>query len=109
YSQVSGVLPLDALPRLDTGPGMAPLGVVRCQLENSVSGRVQLVLNSARGLTLWKDGVPVEVHDQVLLDLAPGQHILTFAVELSQRQEGLRCEVSEVPGSSARVQIVSGK
>ena len=34
---------------------------------------------------------------------------LTFAVDAKQRQDGLRCELEEVPGSAARARVVGGK
>jgi putative heme-binding domain-containing protein len=113
YSKVSGVLPLDALPRMEVSPqeGRGPdgFGFVRCQLNASRGGRVKLLLNSAQGLTCWLDGVPVEAKEEIVVELAAGLHTLTFAVQLNQRQAGLRCELEDVPGSMARVTILGGK
>jgi putative heme-binding domain-containing protein len=103
YSTVSGVLPLEDLPH----GGAAAL--VRCQVEASTPGPVVLRLNTARALRLWLDRKPVEVKDATELNLTPGVHTLTFAVDLGQRGEGLRCELEDQPGSMARVRVVGGK
>jgi putative heme-binding domain-containing protein len=107
YSTVSGILPLDALmPRgIDSG-GSA---TVRCQLEASAPGKVRVKLNTSTGMALWLDRAPVEMKQELLLDLTPGVHTLTFTVNLAQRRDGLRCELDDVPGSAARVRIVGGK
>jgi putative heme-binding domain-containing protein len=113
YSKVSGTLPLEAVPRLEfrkpPGQGAEAFGFVRCRLEASAGGQVKLLLNSAKGLTLWLDGTPVEAQEEILLDLAPGVHTLTLAIHLGQRRAGLRCELADEPGSRARVQIAGGK
>jgi hypothetical protein len=49
------------------------------------------------------------VKEETVLDLAAGVHTLTFAVNLAERREGLRCEVDEAAGSAARVRVVGGK
>jgi putative heme-binding domain-containing protein len=109
YSQVSGTLPPDAVPAMEVTKGNGPVGYVRCQLDVTTGGKVNLLLNAAAGLTLWVDGVPVEAKEQTALDLAAGVHTLTFALDLGRRREGLRCELDDVPGSGARVAIVGGK
>jgi putative heme-binding domain-containing protein len=109
YSLVSGSLPLDAVPGIEVTKGASVVGFVRCQLDASTGGKVKLLLHSAVGLRLWVDDAPVEVSEQTVLDLTAGVHTLTFALDLDKRREGLRCELDDVPGSSARVAIISGK
>jgi putative heme-binding domain-containing protein len=103
YSTVAGVLPLEDLPRAGEA------AVVRCQVEASTPGPVVLRLNTAKGLRLWLDRKPLEVKDATELNLTPGVHTLTFAVDLGQRKEALRCELEDQPGSAARVRVVGGK
>jgi hypothetical protein len=107
YSTVSGILPPDAMGQL--GKGTKAVAFVRCQLEATTPGKARLKLNSLRGLSLWLDCISVEAREETLLDLAQGVHTLTFAVNVAQRSEGLRCERDDVPGSAARVQPVGGK
>jgi hypothetical protein len=113
YSKVSGVLPMDALPvfqfRKQQGNETDKISFVRCQLDASSTGKVKLLLSPTAGLTIWLDRVPVEAKGELVLDLAPGMHTLTLAINLGQRQEGLRCELDEVAGSPASVRIVGGK
>ncbi|HLJ95716.1 MAG TPA: PVC-type heme-binding CxxCH protein [Gemmataceae bacterium] len=107
YATVAGVLPRDALLPLRNHSG--EIATIRCHLQASSPGKVRLRLNSAEGLELRLDRTPVEMTGEVLLDLAPGIHRLTFTINLTQRRDGLRCELDDVPGSAAQVQIVTGK
>lgn len=109
YSMVNGTLPLDALPMLQFSKEVPPTGFARCQLDASTGGKVKLFLNSPTGVTAWLNGNPVETGAEITLDLPQGVHTLTFAVDLKQRKEGLRCTLDDVAGSSARVRIVGGK
>jgi putative heme-binding domain-containing protein len=108
YSKVSGELPLEAVPSL-FHKETKPVGFVRCQLDVTTGGKVKLLLNAVAGNMLWVDVVPVEVKEQVVVDLAPGVHTLTFAVPLDDRHKALRCELDDAPGSAARARIVGGK
>jgi putative heme-binding domain-containing protein len=113
YSKVSGALPLDAVPPLTAahpaGGDPQRTGFARCQLDVSTPGKAMIRLNPTRGLNLWVDGIPVDMKEEVVLDLPIGVHTLTFAANPGQRREDLRCELGEVPGSSARVRVVCGK
>ena len=86
YSTVAGLLPLDGLA------AYGETAVVRCQVEASTPGPVILRLNTAKGLRLWLDRKSVEVKDSTELNLTPGVHTLTFAVDLSERKEALRVD-----------------
>src|SRR5262249_4544588 len=113
YSSVVGALPLDALPHFDWTKGFQevkiPFGFLRCQLDVSAAGKAKLKFNSVKGLSLWINGAPIAVKEETIVDLAPGQLTLTFAVDLQERKEALRVELDDVAGSPARVQVVGGK
>jgi putative heme-binding domain-containing protein len=109
YSQVSGALPLEALPRFHWQNRPGTFGFARCQLDVSTAGKVLLRLNAAAGVTLWKDGVPVDAQKDLVLNLPRGTHTLTFQIDLEHRTESLRCELDDVPESPARVRMVGGK
>jgi putative heme-binding domain-containing protein len=111
YSTVAGVLPLDALAPFHkrTASEDYHVGFVRCETETSARGKVKIRLNSPLGLTAWMDGEPFEAKEETQLELKPGMHTLTLAVNLSQRHDALRCEWDEVPGFATRVRIISGK
>ena len=111
YSLVSGSLPLNELPAIPINTGEpGRFAIARARLDVSTPGPVRLRLDSPAGLTLWVDQKRVDPKETIDLDLAPGLHTLTFAVDLDRRgADRLRCELDDVPGSSARVQVVSGK
>jgi putative heme-binding domain-containing protein len=139
YSTTSGELPLAELPVLRPRPDSPRVGFARCELQVTTPGRVALELTSPPGLSLWVDGEPVTVQRRIELELEPGRHALTFAVDLDQSQtvqgqsqqgqseqgqsqqepgvqaesvQGLatlRCQLAPVEGSRAQVQWVLGK
>jgi hypothetical protein len=97
YSTVSGLLPAE-------GPS------AKCEINVVTPGLIRIKLNSARGLALSLDAVPVETKELMELDLKLGVHQLKFEIDASRRGgEGLRVEVEEAPGSAGRVQVVGGK
>ena len=113
YSTVVGELPLTELPELRipfrAKEGQLGAAFTRFELEVTAPGQAKLVLNSPDGLSAWLDANPIKLGKETLLDLPQGRHSITFAVELSQRNVPLRVEISDVPGSNAKVQLVSGK
>jgi hypothetical protein len=113
YSTVAGVLPLGEVPALalyvPSQTDKAPVSFVRCELEATTAGPVKLRLNGTSGLTAWLDRAPLEVREDLVVELPAGRHTLTFAVDRTRRPEPLRCELDDVPGSPARAQVVGGK
>ena len=109
YSMVSGSLPLEEVPAMRIWKDTPPLSVVRCQLDVTTGGKAKLRFGSAKGLTLWFDGNPVDAKEDVVLDLPTGLHTLTVAVDREQRKEALHVELEDVAGSPARVRVVGGK
>jgi len=84
-------------------------GFVRCHIDVSSSGKIKLLLNSASVVSLWLDALPIEVKSESLIELKPGLHTLTFALNLQQQRENLRCELADAGETPAHFQIVSGK
>jgi len=82
---------------------------VRCQLDATTAGQAKLLLNSVKGVKAWLDGQPVDVKEEVVLDLGVGPHTLTFALDRAVRAQPLRCELDDVSGSPARVRVIGGK
>jgi len=95
YSQVSGTLPLDAIPRIEYARMAPPVGAVRFQIDVAKAGKVKLRFNTATGLTGWLDGDPVEMAETMTLDLKPGIHRVTLVIDLSKRRDGLRVELED--------------
>jgi putative heme-binding domain-containing protein len=109
YSEVSGILPLSALPANAVGPRGSPVGFARTELDVSTAGPVKIAFDNPAGLSLWVDGSKVEMNPEVTLDLKTGVHTITLAVPLEGRSAGLRCTLEDVPDSPARAQWVVGK
>lgn len=82
---------------------------VRFEVDVTSPGQTKLLLNSTDGLTAWLDTNPIKLEKETPLDLPQGRHRITFAIELSQRKEPLKVELTDVPGSNAKVQLVGGK
>jgi putative heme-binding domain-containing protein len=105
-SKVSGHLPVREARATSAGAVV----FARCHLEVTTPGKLRLALNDARGLRLWVDGRPAEAGAAVTLELTRGVHVLTFRVDLQQRQDThLRCELTDVPPSAAQGRFVSGR
>jgi putative heme-binding domain-containing protein len=111
YTEVSGLLPLDAIPTMPHGPksDLPALAVARSQLDVSTGGPVKLSFNGVEGLTLWLDGTRTEIQPETTIELKPGLHTLTIAADRDQRRDGLRVTLDDVAGSPARAQVVLGK
>jgi putative heme-binding domain-containing protein len=108
YSRVSGELPLDTLQGIKIPYQASSLGFARFQLTVSTPGKVKLRLNSAIGIKLWRNHEPIEVQEETALNVSAGRHTFTFAVNLEQRTESLRCELVDVPDSPAQVTLAAG-
>jgi putative heme-binding domain-containing protein len=104
YSLVAGALPADALPA-------SPVAFVQANIDLTTAGKVRLVFNSVKGLSLWVDGKAVDLKQpEAILDLPRGVRTLTLRLDTAARGgEGIRLEVSEAPGTAAHVQVVGGK
>jgi putative heme-binding domain-containing protein len=108
YSTVAGLLALAEVPHLKVGQDTNPVAVLRCQLEATAASKVHLRLSPAQGVRLWLDGKPVAAREPVALDVPPGLHTLTVALDLGVGKGGLRCELADEAGS-AGVRFVAGK
>jgi putative heme-binding domain-containing protein len=104
YSTVAGVLPAADLP-----PGPRGLSMVRFQVEASTAGKAAIRLNGVQGLNLWLDRTPVEPMELTAVDIPAGTHTVTIAFDGRERPAGLRVELTDVPGSPARVRLIGGK
>ena len=102
YSFVSGILPLETFST--NGVSFA-----RFQIESTTAGKILVKLNSLDGLSLRVDSSPVELKENLVLDLARGIHQVTFLVDVKKRKTGIRVELEEAPGSPARFQLAQGR
>ncbi|MEO5803589.1 MAG: PVC-type heme-binding CxxCH protein [Verrucomicrobiota bacterium] len=102
YSFVSGVLPLDLFANQDAA-------LARFQIDSTTAGKIQIKLNSLDGLSLTVDSKPVELKENLILDLTRGSHQMTFLVDVKKRKAGVRVELEEAPGSAARFQLAGAQ
>ena len=103
YSEVSGTLPSTDFTT------KASRTVVRCQIDVTTPGPIQLKLNGADGLQGFIDNTALELRNEINLNVKQGIHTFTFAISNRKHPGGLRIELGEVPGSPARAQFVAGK
>jgi putative heme-binding domain-containing protein len=115
YTTVAGLLPpsdwnVEAKPR-SSPPSTA---LARTEIQVTTAGKVKLLLDAIEGLSFYLDGRCVEPIREpggagaLVLELSPGVHALAVAIP-ADRREGIRCILEDVPGSSARAQVVLGK
>ena len=115
YSEVSGVLPLEALPtfQLDSAKGNGaearPTVFVRGQIDVSTAGKFKVLLNDVEKMQLWVDGTAIDPHKELILDLKTGVHTLNFAIDRGPNGPALRCELEDLAGSPAKAQPLVGK
>ena len=113
YSTVGGAIPNQQMPefrhRQQVQAGTRGTSFLRFDLNVSTPGRIRLLLNSIDGLQMWVGTDPVEPAKDVTINVTKGSQRITFMIDLQSRTNGLRVELGDVDGSTAQVQIVSGK
>ncbi len=111
YSRIGGDLPFADLPTFQIHGNTPPVTFVRTQLEATTAGRVEVRLNATAGLSLWLDGKPTPVAKPLILELAPGPHTLTVAVDHSARKAPLRLELPDSPSETVtgKAEWIGGK
>jgi putative heme-binding domain-containing protein len=108
YSTVAGVLPLEGLSRLTAHGNWPDTIFLRFQLDASTPGKIKLLCNPKLGM-VWLDRKPLEVEEAMVIDVKSGLNTITLAVAPHGKKDALRVELEDLPGSPARVRIVSGK
>ncbi len=113
YSTVQGSLPvqdiLDFTFQRKLEGTTRKIGYVRATIHVTTAGPVGVTLNKPDGLFVWIDGKQIDPAHKLTLPLGVGPHKLTFAVDLLSRQEPLRAELADIPGSAAQAQFAGGK
>jgi hypothetical protein len=80
---------------------------LRTEINVSSAGTAELLFDSPKGLTLWVDEIPTDVAPAINLELSPGVHRISLAVNLSERgPHPLKIMLGE---STAQLQFVNGK
>ncbi|MEQ9411325.1 MAG: HEAT repeat domain-containing protein [Fuerstiella sp.] len=97
YSTVAGSLPLSDIPVVSvknrSAAGVRGVGFARCLLSAETAGTVVLRLNDVAGLELRVNDKPVDIAEQMSLNVAAGLHRLTFTVDQTQRTAPLELHI----------------
>jgi putative heme-binding domain-containing protein len=115
YSTVAGELPLLEQPLLPfKGPfqkNPEGLAIVRFEFDISTAGEIDLAMSLTDGVTMWLDGDPIEPQSTRRLNPKTGRHQVTLAVNTTKVKDtkAIIIHLNDVPGSTAQVQLVSGK
>ena len=93
-AKVNGELPLDELPKLMnprymTEPGHQGMSFVRCTIDGGTE-KMTLKFGDISGLQAWVDEKPVNLAAEVSLELTPGPHRLTIAIDRAARPAPLQ-------------------
>ena len=109
YSKVSGDLPIEELPTIETAG--KKYSVVKFEIEVLTKGNVSLGLNGVTGVTAWVDQKPLKLSAQgTVTELPKGLHQFTMAVDASQfKQDALRIELKEGEAGAAQTRLVLGQ
>ncbi len=108
YGKVSGELPLADLAELNDEAG-AKISVVRCQIDVTNPGDLEIRPNALTGLKMWLDGRPLDLAEHPRTSLKEGQHTLMTEVLREQRQAPLRIELPSVQSKGPRGVFVGGR
>lgn len=98
-------MPLDASPPVRVSESAPYVALVRFQVDVTTPGLVRFHPNSLGILEFQVDQAKTDPAETIELSLTAGLHSLTFAGDLNQRFDGLRCELVDVSGSLARARI----
>jgi putative heme-binding domain-containing protein len=115
YSNVAGELPILEQPQLPfKGPFQKTpegLAIVRFEFDISTAGEIDLTMSLTDGVTMWLDGDPLEPQATRRLNPKVGRHQVTLAINTTRLGDlkTISIHLEDVAGSSAQVQLVSGK
>jgi putative heme-binding domain-containing protein len=107
YAKVDGSLPLDEAISKSGGKVVYLQGAI----DVSAAGAVRVQADSAPGVHLWFDELPLPSGSPSLtIPLAAGRHDITLRVDTAARpSRSIRVEVAKPPGSTAEFTVVGGR
>ncbi|MCE9605768.1 MAG: HEAT repeat domain-containing protein [Planctomycetia bacterium] len=113
FSRFDGTLRLDAVAATakvnNVWMKVPPYAMVRFEFEVKQAGEIELVWNTATNLQIWLDGEPLAPKGRMRITSTVGRHTVTVVIDREQRTEPLNCEISDVAGSAAQVELVTVK
>jgi len=107
YARVAGSLPLDEAFSKSGGK----VTYLQGEIDVSAAGAVKVQADSAEGIRLWIDELPVPPGAASLnVPLGAGRHSITVRVDLTARRLAtIRVEVVKPPGSTVEFTVVGGR
>ncbi|MCF0065151.1 HEAT repeat domain-containing protein [Dyadobacter chenwenxiniae] len=109
YSKVSGDLPLDEVPAIETTAGKS-FSIVRFDIEVLTKGNVTLSSNMSNGISAYIAGKPVKMSgNDIKASLTPGIQQITLVIDRSVVKDGgLKIELKDADGG-AQTRLRMGK
>ncbi|MCF0050606.1 HEAT repeat domain-containing protein [Dyadobacter sp. LJ53] len=109
YSKVSGDLPLDEVPAIETTAGKS-FSIVRFDIEVLTKGNVTLSSNVPNGISAYIAGKPVKMSgNDIKASLTPGIQQITLVIDRSVVKDGgLKIELKDADGG-AQTRLRMGK
>ncbi len=108
YSMVSGALPINELPVLETGPDQR-YSFARFQVEVLTPGQVVFGFNDTGGIKAWVDGKSfLLVGKETGINLSQGLHQVTLAIDRNTRKQG-PLQVQLVNDRGAQTRLIMGR
>lgn len=108
YSKVSGELPVDELPEMESGTKQ--FSVVRFDIEVLTKGNVTLALSTPNGVTAYAGGKPLKITDGSITTALPqGIQPITLMIDRKVVKDGgLKVELKDAEGG-AQTRLRMGK
>jgi putative heme-binding domain-containing protein len=97
YASVAGALPLDAIPMLKIREEL--VGFAQCTIRVTTPGEIGFRLNSAAGLEVRIDGVPMPQSAEFTATLDTGEHTITVTIEAAKRTDSVQLELLDTAGA----------
>ncbi|GAA4433000.1 PVC-type heme-binding CxxCH protein [Bremerella cremea] len=95
FAQVDGSVPLAELPKFDVHRNQPSFAYLETEIDVANEGTFKFALDGAEGLSLWIDGKPIPTSQTFEAQWQPGKHRLTVAINLGERQQGLKVQFLE--------------
>lgn len=110
YSLVSGDLPMDEIPVIESESG-DQLSFLRFEVEISSSGNIELELNSTNGIDLMAGNESISPQgNSYTIYLSEGIQQISLAIDREQfRDDYLRIQLANASENPAQAQLVLGK
>jgi len=110
YGKVSGELPVNELPIIETTASKR-YSFVRFDIEVVSKGNVNLSMSTTNGLTAWTGQKPLKLTEWgVVADLSQGVHTITLAIDRTIHKDGpISIQLLDADTAPAQTRLVMGR